>query len=260
MEATLKEVIEKPVTGLAGRTPRAQFEMPRTSKNKKGKEVRLFLDVSGSEQELASPDLDLTKAQVIENSLPIIVGRIAKYDSKMVDEQSGGSPAKGGVLTFAFSYEGAYEGFNKDEAKFEDERFLGDISEANSPEKMARIHALIEMGCTTNIVPALDAAKLAYETEFPNGDEDTAIVDLVITDGKVSDHKKFENWLDDNAGPSHVIVVVIIGYGPGAQDAKKHYDQIADDNRYLTVVWLPGVVNPDEIATDVELACGLIAA
>jgi hypothetical protein len=253
---TLQEVIEQPVTGLPGRTPRDQFERPRTKRDKK--EIRLFLDVSGSNKEAASPDLDITKGEVVESALPAIVKRIAKYDSKAAGEQAGGDDDKGGVLTFAFSYEGAYQGFDVKEAEFDDERFLGDINESNQLDKIKRVHALIAQGMTTNITPALDAGLLAYNTEFPDGIDDTAIVDLVITDGKVSDERAFEDWLDDNAGPGHVIVVVVIGYGDGSKTAKSHYDKIAGDNRYLTVVALPGVVDGDEIGTDVELALGLI--
>lgn len=258
---TKQQIIEMPVTGLPGRTPRSAFEKPRTSPSRPKKEIRLILDLSGSNGEPASPDSGLTKAQVIKSALPHIVRTIAKYDSKAKDEQSGGSDRKGGVLTFVCAYEGEYQNFDQDEAEFDDLRFLGDLNESNMPEKMVQIEQLLAMGAMTFMTPPLNAAKLAYDTEIGLTPEaaETAIVDLIITDGKVSDPKVFENWLEDNAGPDHVIVVVVIGYDDGAKKAVEHYQEIADSNRYLTVVWLKGVVDGEEIGHDVELAAGLAA-
>lgn len=257
MTETAQQVIEKPVTGLPGRTPRDAFEKPRTGRQRTKKEIRLILDGSGSFAELVAPDLNLTKAQLTEQVLPLLVKAIAGYDSKAKAEQAGGSAAKGGVLTFVVSWEGDYENFDVEKAEFDDPRFLGDINEANAPEKIRRYHEIVAQRAMTYVTPALSAAKLAYDTEIGD-DPDTAIVDVFWTDGKASDPKEVENWLDENAGPGHVIVVVLVGYDAGAEHAYAHYQKIAADNRYLTIVWLKGVTGVQEIVDDVQLAAGLI--
>lgn len=257
MTTTAQEIIEKPVTGLEGRTLRTEFERPRTGRQRTKKEVRLILDGSGSMKELVAPGSGLTKAQLTEQVLPLLVRAIAKYDSKAAGEQSGGSDAKGGVLTFVVSWEGDYENFDVEEAEFDDPRFLGDINESNGAEKIQRYHAIVDEKGQTFVTPALAAAKLAYDTEIGD-DPDTAIVDVFWTDGKASDPKQVEDWLDANAGPGHVIVTVIVGSDDGAEHAKSHYDKIAADNRYLTVIWLKGVEDASEAVEDVQLAAGLV--
>jgi hypothetical protein len=256
--ATAREIIEMPVTGLKGRTERSAFERPRTGKTRTKKEIRLIPDVSGSYGEPASPDSKATKAQVFLDALPHIVRVIAKYDSKAKAEQSGGSSAKGGVLTFCGSYQGEYEGWDPKTSEFDDPRFLDDINEANIPEKIEQFRELFAMGAMTYMTPPLEAAKKAYDSEIGD-DPETAIVDLIVTDGKVSDPGPFEDWLEENAGPDHVVVVVVLGYDDGAKRAYEHYQKIAKDNRYLTAVWLPGVIDGEEIGRDVELAAGLAA-
>jgi hypothetical protein len=255
---TAQKIIEMPVTGLDGRTPRSEFEKPRTGKSRTKKEVRLIADVSGSYKEPASPDSGMTKEEVFLAALPHIVRVIAKYDSKAKDEQSGGSSAKGGVLTFCGSYEGGYEGWDPETSEFDDPRFLDDINEANIPEKIEQLKALFAMGAMTYMMPPLLAAAQAYANEIGD-DPETAIVDLLVTDGKLTDPKQFEDWLEENAGPAHVVVVVVLGYDDGARHAYDHYKKIADENRFLTVIWLPGVIDGEEIGHDVELAAGLAA-
>jgi hypothetical protein len=258
---TAQQIIEKPTTGLPGRTPRSEFEKPHVGRARTKKEVRLILDASGSMLEPAAPDSSLSKAELTEQVLPLLVKAIAGYDSKAAEEQSDGSDDKGGVLTFLVSYDGPYEDFDEEEAEFDDPRFLGDVNESNGPEKIQRYHAMVGEEGMTFVKPVLEAAKLAYDTEFPPDSTEaawTAIVDVFWTDGKASDPQQVENWLDDNAGPDHVIVAVITGYDDGAAHAYSHYNKIAQDNRYLTVVWLKGVTGVQEIVEDVQLAAGLI--
>lgn len=57
-EMSEQEIIEAPVTGMRGRTPRDEIEMPKTDREK---EVGLIVDASGSNAEQAGPDSPMTR-------------------------------------------------------------------------------------------------------------------------------------------------------------------------------------------------------
>jgi hypothetical protein len=253
-EQEIKTIVETPVTGLPGRTPRAEIEKPLTAPGV-SLEVIQIVDTSGSNGEQAGPDSLMTKQELLETALPLVVIKLAKDDAEATREASSGTAtakgAKGGVRTFAADEPEEFEGWNPEEAEFDDPRDLGDMSEADSLEKLHNAFR----GGRTYLMPAINAAMKAYHKEFPKGDR---AIELVIwTDGQASDEEKVEKWVADMAGPRCAIGVVIIGYdqhGDG-RHAKtvRAYQRLTADNPHLALVVLTGVSDPNEVVLDVQL-------
>jgi hypothetical protein len=232
------EIVETPVTGLPGRTPRDEIEAPLTGGREI--EVTLLLDVSGSNAEAASPDSQTTKKDLVETVLPLIIGALEGDDSQAKTEQAGGSDDKGGVLTFAFSEPGGSQE-------------VGDLNSSNIRERAASI----VWGGRTYIMPAVHDAEQAYQEEFGDRPMRSRPANelLVITDGKLSDADEFEKWVAQ-ADETLVVCVAVIGYGAGHDHAVEHYKAIAGKNKYVTVVALTGVSDPMEVAFDLRQLSG----
>jgi hypothetical protein len=244
------EIQETPVTGLPGRTPREAIEAPLTG----GREIEVTLlgDTSGSNDEQAGPDSPMTKQQLVEQVLPLIVAALEGDDSQAAAEQAGGSDKKGGVRAFTFNEPGPIE-FEPGEDESDDYRDLGDLNSSNIAEKLGSIR----WGGRTYIMPAVHAAETAYQAEF--GDRPMrnrpANELLVITDGKLSDGPEFEKWVAQADG-TLVVCVAVIGYGTGHDQAVAHYQAIAAKNKYVTAVALTGVSDPMEVAFDLRALSG----
>jgi len=242
-----KEIIEQPITGLPGRTPRDQIERPLSALGKK-KEVIFIIDVSGSNSEPAGPESPMTKQELLEVAIPLITGKLAGDDSEAVNEVGTG---KGGCRAFAADEPQEFHGWDAEEAEFEDPRDLGDLSEANVKE---RLHPAFRGG-RTFLMPAIHAAERAYHAEFPNGDRVMEIV--IYTDGQADDEEQVERWVKSMAGPLCVIAVAVVGYDkPGDKRHAKTvsaYQKIASDNTHVSLVALTGVSDPAEVALDVQL-------
>lgn len=241
---------ETPVTGLPGRTPREDLEAPVTG----GREVEVtcLVDISGSNQEQASPDSPMTKAALVTEALPLIVAHLEALDSQAAGEQAGGSDEKGGVLTIAFNEPGDLE-FDDGEDESDDYRFIGDLNSSNVQAKLAGIR----WEGRTFIMPAIHASEHAFQAEFgdrPMRNRPTNLM-LVITDGKLSDEDEFERWMAQ-ADETEVIAVAVTGYGPGHDAAVAHYTSIAKGNRFITVDALTGVSDPAEVAFDLMTLAG----
>ena len=246
--------IEAKVTGLPGRTPRDEIEKPLTAPGVP-LEVIQIIDVSGSNGEPAGPDSPMTKQELLEVAVPLVVGKLAGDDAEAAREAAGSigtaKGAKGGVRTFAADDEHEFTGWDPDEAEFEDSRDLGDMSDADSKEKLHRAFR----GGMTYLMPAINAAMKAYHKEFPKGDR--AIELIIWTDGQASDEKKVEKWVADMAGPRCAIGVVIVGYDEPRDNrhaaAVAAYRKLSADNPHLALVVLTGVSDPYEVALDVQL-------
>jgi hypothetical protein len=245
------ELVETPVTGIPGkRTPREDLELPVTGGRET--EVTLLLDISGSNNEQASPDSPTTKAAMLTEAIPLIVSHLEALDSQAAREQAGGSADKGGVLTIAFNEPGVID-FKGDEDESDDYRFIGDLNSANVQEKLAGI----QWEGRTFIMPSVRASEHAFQAEF--GDRPLrnrpANLMLVLTDGKISDEADFETWLAQ-ADETEVIAVAVTGFGPGHDEAVEHYQRLAQGNRYITVDALTGVSDPAEVAFDLMMLAG----
>lgn len=249
---TEQEIIEAPITGMKGRTRREDIEKPRVKKGAK-LEVRVVVDVSGSNGEKAAPDSDMTKKELIIGLLPGFVRLLEGDDAQAAREQSGGSSAQGGCRTW-YANEPDPILFDEGEDESDDERDGGDLNTANIKEKLAQI----PWGGRTYLMPAITAAEHASEVELKSLPEDErwdAEETLIITDGKLSDPGPFEAWLA-HRGPRSVCTVAIIGYGKGHDEAVEHYQALADSNAFLTYVALTGVSSPDEAVLDMRLMSG----
>jgi hypothetical protein len=240
-------IIEAPVTGLAGRTPRAEIERPLAAPGKR-KEVIFIVDTSGSNGENAGPDSDMTKQELLEVAIPLITGKLAGDDSEAASEVGTG---KGGCRSYAADEPEEFTGFDKEEAEFDDPRDLGDLSEANVQSKL---HPAFRGG-RTFLMPAIHAAERCFAAEFPDGDRVMEIV--IFSDGKASDEEQVERWVKQMAGPMCTVGVVISGYDePGDNrhaQAVNSWRKIAEDNAHVSLVALTGVSDPNEVALDVQL-------
>ena len=246
-EATVKEIVETPITGLKGRTPRDQIIEEKPDNNGREKEPIFLIDISGSNGEPAGPDSAMTKQQLLMVAIPLAAGKLAGDDSQAANEVGTG---KGGVRSFAFNEPDAFYDWDEEEEEFDDSRDLGDLSEANVQEKLGGA----PWGGRTYIMPAVRAAEKAFQGEFgsvPLRKRPTMEV-VVWTDGQLSDEKDFEEWLAQ-ADETCVVGVAVVGYGHGHDTAVAAYQRLAAKNRYISVVALTGVSDPTEVALDVQL-------
>jgi len=229
----MPEIRETPVTGLPGRTPRENIEKPLTG----GREIEpvALIDVSSSNDETVEPTVAMTKKELIKSFLPLFVGALEGDDSQAAHEESGG-----GLRAFAFS----------DRGRAQD---LGDLNSARIQDQLGQI----VWGGETYIMDAVRMAEKAFQDEF--GDRALrsrpAQEMLIITDGKLTDPDPFEQWVKQ-ADETLVVAVAVIGSGPGHDMAVQHYQQIARQNRYVTVDALTGVSDPTEVAFDLRLLSG----
>lgn len=251
---TRQQIVEMPVTGMEGRTSRGVVEMPMTQ----GREIEVIFigDVSGSNDEQASPEDPKTKKELIIEILPHLVSALEGDDSQAASEQADGSSEKGGVRTFWIN-EPQPIVFEEGEDESGDVRDAGDLNSANIPDKILDI----PWGGRTFMMPGIRAAETAYQAEFGNRPlrNRPAMEVLIITDGMISDAGPFEEWLSQ-ADELCVVCVAVIGYGHGHDQAVDHYKKLAASNRYLTYMALTGVSDPKEIALDLRLLSGTAAA
>lgn len=251
----MTEIIETPVTGIAGkRTPREALEKPLTRKKK---EPAFLIDVSGSNLEFAAPDSDKTKVELVCETIGILTPILEKDDAEAAREQAGGSSEKGGVRAVAANEPGDIE-FEPGEDESDDPRDLHDINTANLKQKQQQIRDLVNQQGRTYLMPGVRALQHAFNTEF-KGDLDRCLEIVIVTDGKLHDPKEFEAWLDKNAGPNCVVCVAVIGYGPEHDKAVEHYQEIAKRNKFVTVDALTGVSDPMEVAYDLQFMADLAA-
>jgi hypothetical protein len=250
---TEQEIIEAPVTGMTGRTPRDMIEKPKTDREL---EVIEIIDVSGSNGEPAGPDSPMTKQELIIGAQPHLVGALEGDDSQAAREQSGGSSAKGGVRVFYANEPQPIE-FKEGEDESDDERDGGDHNTANVLDKLKEI----PWGGRTYLMPAINAAEYAYQAEFGEIPlrKRPAMEVLIVTDGKLNDPDEFEGWLAQ-ADELCVIAVAVIGFGKGHDMAVEHYQALAEKNKFITCVALTGVSDPREVALDLRLLSGTAPA
>jgi hypothetical protein len=246
-ETQQRVIVETPITGLDGRTPRNQIIEEKPDNNGREKEPIFLIDISGSNMEYASPDSTMTKKDLLMVAIPLAAGKLAGDDSQAAHEAGTG---KGGVRSFCFSEPKEFGNWDEEEEEFNDARDLGDLSEANVQEKLGGA----PWGGRTYIKPALDAAEKAFQAEFgdvPLRKRPTMMV-VVWTDGQLNDEPEFETWLAQ-ADETCVVGVAVVGYGPGHDNAVSAYRRLAAKNKFISVVALTGVSDPGEIALDVQL-------
>jgi hypothetical protein len=246
-EQAVREIVEAPVTGLPGRTPREQIIEEKPDNGGRDKEPVFLIDISASNGEAASPDSPMTKQQLLLTAIPLATGKLAGDDSQAKSEEGTG---KGGVRSYAFNEPCEFEDYDEEEAEFGDTRDLKDVSEANVQESLGNA----PWGGRTYIMPAIHAAEKAFQGEFSSiAMRKRPTMEVVIwTDGKLNDEADFEEWLAQ-ADEFCVVGVAVVGYGPGHDAAVSSYKRLAAKNKYISVVALTGVSDPAEIALDVQL-------
>jgi hypothetical protein len=255
-----QEILEMPVTGTPGkRTPRSEFEMPRTGKDK---EVYLIWDGSGSNAEGIGGGSSMTKTEWSINVIPPIVATLENDDAQAASEQAGGSSEKGGARAFVFAWEQPIV-FEPGEDESDDIRDFGDLNSANVVEKLATLRDIVAERGMTFVMPALLAAETAYKAEFatPGGEhympqrQRPAAIYLIGTDGKLSDPKEFDSWLKA-ADEDNIVAVAVYGEGREHDAAVAHWQELVKGNPFATVVALTGVSDPREAAMDLRLLSG----
>jgi hypothetical protein len=243
---TAQEILEQPMSGIVGqRTSRSQFELPNTDLKL---EPRAFWDASGSNLEDADPEGTITKMELVCGAIPILAKALAGDDAEGSSEEGGG-----GILSFAYSYDRPFY-FPDGEDEPEDERFLGDINEANALEKVEQYRKLVKQQQMTYVTPALVAGRTAFQREFPNA-TDRCCLDLGLGDGKFSDPKAFDDYIK-SASPEHCIAFGAIGFGTEHNHFVDHLADISRQNKYFTFAALTGCSDPLSLALDLRLLSG----
>lgn len=246
----VQQIVEAPITGLQGRTPRQQIIEEKPDNGGREKEPVFIIDRSRSNLEYADPEQTITKADLLRTAIPIVTKALAGLDSQAAHETGTG---KGGVRAFSFNEPGEFTGWNEAEAEFEDERDLGDVHEGNIQEVMYPDF----FDGRTYPMPAIRASEKCFQAEFGNRPLRNRPTQMIViwTDGQISEQREedaFEEWLSQ-CDETCVVGVVVIGYGDGHNAAVKAYQRLAANNKYLSVVALTGVSDPNEIALDVQL-------
>lgn len=250
-ESDVREIVETPVTGLPGRTPRAQIVEEKPDNKGREKEPVFIIDFSRSNLESADPEGTMTKKDLLQLAIPLAAGKLADDDSQAKNEVG---TDKGGVRSYGFNEPGEFTGWNAAEAEFDDPRDLGDIHEGNAQEKLGDEDA---WDGRTYPMPAIRAAEKAFQAEFGNRPMRNRPTMMAVYwgDGKIStpeEENEFEAWVSQ-ADEFCVVGIVLVGYGPGHDAAVKAFKKIADKNPYVSVVALTGVSDPTEAAFDVQL-------
>jgi hypothetical protein len=248
---TTRDILEQPVSGIASkRTPRNAFELPNTDFKK---EPRGLWDGSGSNLEFADPEETITKLELVCGAMPILAKAMAGDDSEAAGEQKGGSFTKGGLLSIVYSYNRKFY-FAPGEDESEDERFLGDMNEANALEKVERYRKLVNQRQMTYFAPALEASETAFNVEFPDA-TDRCRLDLGLGDGKFDDPQAADRYFR-SANPMHCIAFGAIGYGDAHDRFVEHLEEISSSNDYFTYAALTGCSDPLSLALDLRLLSG----
>jgi hypothetical protein len=249
-DTAVREIVETPVTGLKGRTPRAQIIEEKPNNNGREKEPVFIIDKSRSNLEWADPEMTITKADLLKVAVPLAAGKLAGDDSQAKNEVG---TDKGGVRSYGFNEPGEFTGWNQEEAEFEDERDYGDLHEGNVQEALSDD----SWDGRTYPMPAIRAAEKAFQAEFgdrPMRNRPTMEV-VYWGDGQIStpeEEQEFENWVAQ-ADEFCVVAIVLVGYGPGHDKAVNAFQKIAAKNKFVSVVALTGVSDPTEAALDVQL-------
>lgn len=249
-ENKIQEIVEAPVTGMKGRTPRAQIIEEKPDNKGREKEPIFIIDRSGSNMEMADPDGTITKADLLKIAIPLAAAKLAGDDSQ-ADKEKGTD--KGGVRSYGFNEPGEFTGWDEEEAEFSDERDYGDLHEGNVQENLTND----TWEGRTYPMPAIRAAEKAFQGEFkdrPMRNRPTMEV-VIWTDGQIStdeEEKELQQWLSQ-CDETCVVGVVVYGYGVRHDAAVKAYQRIAEKNDFVSVVALTGVSDPTEVALDVQL-------
>ena len=247
---------ETDVTGLPGRTTREQLEQDRP-RTRFAKEPVLILDGSGSEAENADPEGTITKTELICGIIGQLVPVMEGDDAEAAAEQASGQAGRGGCRAFVGNVPDPIV-FAEGEDESDDPRDLGDINSLNLAAKQDAFRAQVALRARTYIRPAFEAAKHAFDAEFP-GDKgkDRALEIVFLNDGKLDDEKLVEQWVAEHAGPRCLVCVVVVGHGPGHDAAVAAWNKIAAGNKYLAVDAVTGVADAQEVAFDVQFMAGL---
>lgn len=195
------------------------------------REPVLLLDTSGSMSWPVAEGSTVSRKDVVEEAIGLVVKYLEDQDSQAAAEQAGGDDEEGGLLTFGF-------------ASVTTE--IGDLNSSNRERKFKKI----QWGGGTRIMPAQQASEEAFLEEFG----DRPIIRrpvrqvLIITDGEAEDAAEFTAVLD-GAGAGEAYVVAIMGFGDTHDATLKAYRASENKNpKRVRVVTLASATDPKEIA------------
>jgi hypothetical protein len=247
----IQNIVETPVTGLKGRTPRQQILEEKPDNGGREKEPVFIIDRSRSNLEPVDPEGTMTKAEFLQQAIPLAAKLLAGTDSQAAHEVG---TDKGGVRSFAFNEPGEFQGWDPEEHEFSDPRDLGDLHEGNVVEVLGNED---DWNGRTYPMPAVRASEKAFQGEFGSRPMRSRPTQMVVYwgDGQITtqeEEEAFENWVSQ-ADEFLVIAIVLIGFGPGHDAAVKAFRRIAEKNAYVSVLALTGVASANEAALDVQL-------
>jgi hypothetical protein len=200
------------------------------------REPMLLLDITGSMSWPAAEGEKVTRIQVLQEALPIVIERIYSLDDQAAKESAERGKPSGGVMTYTFA------GGNGQEITVPDDED-GDLR----PDNFAKAWGAIQWGGGTQIMPGWRALVDGYTEEFADDPERPILLAVVITDGTADDTAEFENALKNAKGGTHV-VLAIMGFGDEHDRALAEYQTIAQNNDHVRVVTFGSQTDPTVIA------------
>jgi len=191
------------------------------------REPMLLLDVTGSQNYAAAAGSSVTRKQVMQEALGLLVQNLAAQDSQASHEEDGG-----GLMTVTFA--------NNTAAK------LGDLN----PQNFHTLWNSIRWGGGTYIMPGWRKIQQVYQEEFGTKppDERPKLLLLVLTDGEADDTASFAQALSQIGGGTFV-EIVITGYGAEHDQAFAAYQRVEQANQaHVRVTSLDSETNPETVA------------
>ncbi|KAI8619403.1 hypothetical protein BC830DRAFT_1104464 [Chytriomyces sp. MP71] len=194
-------------------------------------EPMLLLDTTGSMQLPASPHSAITRLELVQRSIGLIVKEMAEADAQAENEQ-GSDDEGGGLRTVTFSGGKAVD--------------LGDLNPGNLKTKFDRI----EWEGSTLIVPGFSKIQDVYEDEFGHlaKTAQPKMVCLIITDGEALDINDLAVSILTMDVTNIYLVFALIGYGQEYDAALHSLQEIGKLNDHIRVIEMHMGTQPSEVA------------
>lgn len=203
------------------------------------KEVVALIDTSGSMWWPVAEGSATTRAEVVGESMGMLVLHLEDEDSQAAAEQADGSDDMGGLLTYGFASEVTE---------------FGDLNSSNWRTRWGKV----QWGGNTRIMPAWVKCQEEYLEEF----EDVATIDrpalmaLIITDGEAEDAAEFGKVLE-TAGAGRYFCVAIVGFGAAHDATLRAYKAAEQANpKHVRVVTFGSETDPTVIADGLKMLVG----
>ena len=187
------------------------------------KEPMLLLDTTGSMRWPVAAGSQVSRKDLVQEALRVVVTTLAREDTQGEHEEGGG-----GLRTITFADGTAHD--------------LGDLN----PGNFTRVWNSIRWGGGTRIAPGMRCVLAAYNNEFQTTPQPTLML-LVIIDGEAEDTGEFITMLNRIAGTVYAAIAVV-GYGEEHDAALRSFQAVAQTNAHVRVFSLAEESDPNTVA------------